>query len=296
MAQVEVRPAQEEDRETVLAFCAQTWEWGDYIQREWDTWLHDAKGALLVCTTDGRPTGVVHVQMTTEVDAWLEGLRVDPAYRQQGQASALAEAAMLEAMRRGATYLRLVTAAENAAAQRVFEHLHMRQMGGFVPFNARPLPKVGRRNNEGEATQVASKEDLDEIIDYLNASNVFPSVGGLYYRGFVAYVITAELLEKKIEAQQIYLLRRWGRLDGLAIAEQDQNEFRGKHLSIGYIDGTTEAISLIAYALRRMIIDMQLDSVYANVPDLIMVRDAFVGAEYEWDGKVFYTYERQLNP
>jgi len=45
-----------------------------------------------------------------------------------------------------------------------------------------------------------------------------------------------------------------------------------------------------------MIIDMQLESINANVPDLIMVRDAFVGAEYEWDGKVFYTYERQLNP
>jgi len=37
-----------------------------------------------------------------------------------------------------------------------------------------------------------------------------------------------------------------------------------------------------------------LDVVHANVPDLIMVRDAFVGAEYEWDGKIFYTYEREL--
>jgi hypothetical protein len=30
------------------------------------------------------------------------------------------------------------------------------------------------------------------------------------------------------------------------------------------------------------------------VPDLIMVRDAFVGAEYEWQGSVFYTYEKAL--
>src|SRR5689334_19081375 len=31
MSQLEVRRAQEHDREAVLAFCNQTWEWGDYI-------------------------------------------------------------------------------------------------------------------------------------------------------------------------------------------------------------------------------------------------------------------------
>jgi len=39
---------------------------------------------------------------------------------------------------------------------------------------------------------------------------------------------------------------------------------------------------------------MELDNVAAYVPDLMMVRDAFAGAEYEWDGKLFYTYERGL--
>ena len=39
---------------------------------------------------------------------------------------------------------------------------------------------------------------------------------------------------------------------------------------------------------------MGLENVTAYVPDLMMVRDAFVGAEYEWDGNVFYTYERSL--
>ena len=39
---------------------------------------------------------------------------------------------------------------------------------------------------------------------------------------------------------------------------------------------------------------MELDSLYAYVPDLLMIRDAFTGAEYEWDGTVFYTYERGL--
>ena len=140
---------------------------------------------------------------------------------------------------------------------------------------------------------MATKADLDDIINYLNASNIFPAVGGLYYCAFTAYAITNDLLEAKVSAQQVYIMRRWDRLDGLAFVESSSGR-QGPQLSIGYIDGTTESISLIAYDLRRKAASMGLESVTAYVPDLMMVRDAFVGAEYEWDGKVFYTYEKNL--
>jgi hypothetical protein len=39
---------------------------------------------------------------------------------------------------------------------------------------------------------------------------------------------------------------------------------------------------------------MGLESVNAWVPDLMMIRDAFIGAEYTWNGTVYYTYERSL--
>src|SRR5712692_1712753 len=84
MATVEVRPARPEDREAVLAFCRQTWEWGDYIEYVWDEWLHDARGVLFVVTVEGKPAGVANMRMLNETDAWLEGMRVDPAHRQQG--------------------------------------------------------------------------------------------------------------------------------------------------------------------------------------------------------------------
>ena len=144
-----------------------------------------------------------------------------------------------------------------------------------------------------ETPVLATHADLDDIIDYLNTSNIFPAIGGLYYQGFTAYTVTSDLLLEKITAQQLYILRRWDRLDGLVIAEQ-RSGHQGEHLFIGYIDGTTESISMIAYAMRRMLPDFGLENIIAHVPDLMMVRDAFVGAEYEWGGKIFYTYERVL--
>ena len=293
MPEIEIRPARPEDREAVLAFCRQTWEWGDYIEYVWDEWLHDPKGIMFVATADGKPVAVSHLQMLNETDAWLEGIRVDPANRQHGLARALDDTMLAEAMKRGATNARLITESTNTIAISLIEQGFFRKIGSFAQFRAKAEAVPASRLYGLDAPQLATQADIDDIIDYINVSNIFPAVGGLYYHRFTAYRITSNLLEAKLRAQQVYILRRWNRLDGLAIAEPQQS-LHGSQLSIGYIDGTTESISLIAYALRRQLTGMGIESINAYVPDLIMVRDAFVGAGYEWDNKIFNTYERGL--
>ncbi len=298
MAHTEVRSAQPEDKDPVLAFCSNTWDWGDYIDRVWDDWLIDPQGELFVAVTDGQPTGVAHLRMVNTTDAWLEGLRVDPKYRQQGIAKALNMAMLEGAMRRGATSARLVTESTNTGAIHLMDNIHMRHVGAFAPFRANPLVEQtksrAKTDYSPEGTQLATIDDMDEIIDYLNVSNIFPAVGGLYYIGFVGHEITASLLEKQIIAQNVYLLRRWNRLDGFAIAEPREDR-QGKRLSIGYLDGMTiEAISLVAHDLRQRLTTNGLESAYVYAPDLMLIRDGLTGIEYEWDGKIFYTYERSL--
>ena len=293
MPQIEIRPARSEDREAVLAFSSHTWDWGDYIEYVWDEWLHDPQGMLFVATSDGQPVGVAHIRMLNKTEAWLEGMRVAPAFRRQGIATALFDAQLLEAMRRGAKTVRSITESTNTTSIRLMEQKFMRQVAAYVLMHASPVITPSKRQYGVETPTLATAADIDDIINYLNVSNIFPAAGGLYYQSFTAFSITSELLTEKISAQQIYILRRWDRLDGLAIAEPGVGR-QGKYLAIGYIDGTTESISLIAYALRTRFSELDLESVSANVPDLIMVRDAFVGAEYEWDGQVLYTYERSL--
>lgn len=293
MANVEIRSARQEDREAVLAFCEHTWEWGDYIEHVWEKWLSDPTGQLLVALIEGKPVGIVHLQMLNETDAWQEGMRVDPAYRQQGIAWQLSLEANAEAMRRGATVTRLITESINAASIHLVERAHFRRAGAFAPYTAMPVTSVPRSNANLDELVLATPEDLREIIEYLDVSNIFPTTGGLYYAGFTAHRISDRLLAEKIRTGQIYLLRRWERLDGLAITEIREGR-QGKHLFLGYIDGTTESISLIAYTLRRKLADAGIEEVRAAVPDLTMVRDAFTGAEYQWEGNIFYTYERGL--
>jgi ribosomal protein S18 acetylase RimI-like enzyme len=293
MPQIELRPARAEDRDAVLAFCNNTWEWGDYIEYVWDDWLHNPHGSLIVAIADGKPVGIEHLQMLNATDAWLEGIRVDPAYRRQGIAKALSDAILLEAMNRGATQARLLTESTNIASITLVEHNFWRRVAEFTPYHAEPLTELSRRDIGSDLPQLATQADLEDIILYLNTSNIFPLSGGLYYESFTAYTISSDLIAAKIDAGELYLLRRWDRLDGLAFAEPRQ-ERQGSTLSIGYIDGTTESISLLAYALRKQAADKGLERVSATIPNLMMVQDAFLGAEYEWNGSTFYTYERNL--
>src|SRR5689334_14693744 len=121
MPHIEVRAALEQDRDAVLAFCANTWEWGDYIEDVWERWLYDPAGKLFVALVDGQPAAISHMLMLTSTDAWLEGLRVDPNYRHQGLAKALGDACIAEAMRRGASYARLMIHAENERSIEITE-------------------------------------------------------------------------------------------------------------------------------------------------------------------------------
>src|SRR5258708_34588781 len=121
------------------------------------------------------------------------------------------------------------------------EQKFMRQVAAYAPMHGSPVITPSKRQYGVESPTLATAADIDDIINYLNASNIFPVVGGLYYQSFTAFSITSELLTEKISAQQIYILRRWDRLDGLPIAEPSAGR-RGKYLAIAYIDGPTESI------------------------------------------------------
>lgn len=294
MSQIEIRKALASDRETILAFCTQTWEWGDYIDLTWEEWLLNPAGQLLVATSANEPIGVVHLEMLDQTEAWLEGLRVNPEYRQQGIGRLLSEAAMGVAMQRGATTVRLAAASHNTASIALSESMHMHRVGDFSLYTAAPFTADSKHIAQ-HTLEAATIEDLDAIIDYLNVSNIFPLVGGLYYKRFAGLPVTSQFLEQKIARQQIYLLRRWDRLDGLAIAEELEYALVGKHFSVGYIDGTAiEAISLLAYELRRHLTLTGLDSMRVYAPNTLLAHDAFDGAEYKADSEPHYVYERGL--
>lgn len=107
---VTVRQATLADHERVAAFTRDTWETGDYLPRVFDEWVRtdDETQRTTVAEVDGTVAGVVQVVMLSDWEAWGQGIRVDPAYRGRGVASALTRACFDWARTRGAMVQRVM--------------------------------------------------------------------------------------------------------------------------------------------------------------------------------------------
>jgi hypothetical protein len=76
-----------------LRFCANTFEWGDYIDQVLDLWYSDQDGLLLVA--DEEENGLHNKKQSSVIavsnvsfcpnknHVWLEGIRVNPDYRRR---------------------------------------------------------------------------------------------------------------------------------------------------------------------------------------------------------------------
>ena len=80
-----IRNASPLDKIPVLAFCKDTFSWGDYVEQVWDYWV--SEGHLLLFE-EKIPTGICHA-FYTEDQVWIEGIRISPNSRRQKIASKL---------------------------------------------------------------------------------------------------------------------------------------------------------------------------------------------------------------
>ncbi|MGA1974562.1 MAG: GNAT family N-acetyltransferase [Conexivisphaerales archaeon] len=111
-----VRKARPEDREEVLSFCIDTFDWGDYIDEVFDIWLKAPDSLLLVAETQGKPVGIIHARLMDHGAAWLEGLRVRPSHRRLGAGRAMTRKALELLGELGHHNVRLLTESNNEAS------------------------------------------------------------------------------------------------------------------------------------------------------------------------------------
>ena len=105
----------------MLAFASDTWDGWDYIPHAWPVWLAATDGVMLVGHRPGdeTPVALTRVAMVSPTEAWLEGIRVDPAMRGLEVASDLQVAELHWAAAQGATVLRYATSASNEGSHRL---------------------------------------------------------------------------------------------------------------------------------------------------------------------------------
>lgn len=106
-----IRQARADDRDDVVAFTQETWsdrDVDDYIPRVFEDWV-EADGPeqrTVVAEIDGTAVGICQGVVLSEHEAWLQGMRVDPAHRGAGVALSMMEALLAWARNQGASVAR----------------------------------------------------------------------------------------------------------------------------------------------------------------------------------------------
>ncbi len=129
---IAVRRARAADRAAVLAFATHTWEGWDYVPQVWDAWLAAADGILLVACAAGAATGadgtaiadrqpvaMSRLALLAPGEAWVEGIRVDPAVRGREVATNLQVAELAWAAAHDVRVVRYTTGQDNEASHRL---------------------------------------------------------------------------------------------------------------------------------------------------------------------------------
>ena len=165
MARIDVRPARADDKDGVLAFCQNTFSWGDYVPAVWDRWLADADGQMLVGVIDQQPVALIHLAFIDEGVAWLEGMRVHPDFRRQGVGSAVDQAARTFARARGSRVARLATSVKNIAAQKTLAKESYTCVARYNEWQAKPARR------QFSATRRATLNDADRVLEMWHASS-----------------------------------------------------------------------------------------------------------------------------
>lgn len=272
---ITVRPALAEDKDAILAFCQNTFSWGDYIPDCWDNWLGDTRARMLVAVVDGHQVGLMHVQLLEDSVAWIEGVRVHPSFRRRGVASALNAAGRAYADHEGCKVLRLATGMDNIASQNLFGTHGYIRIASYGEWLAKPT------HENSVPVHVATDGDLRQLVDQWRQVSHTLVISNPEWRW---EELSKAMLGKLIRSGELRVL-----LNGFAILRQSQDSGLFLHALVGNED----TMYKLAIAARAEAGYRGIEHIEALIVDDDAINRALDSAGFRREGGIF-VYEQAL--
>jgi GNAT superfamily N-acetyltransferase len=287
-AELTIRPARPGDRAAVEHICASTWDWGDYVPDTWDAWLADEESTVIVGETKGQVVALSNIVFQPDGQVWLEGMRVDPAFRRQGAAGRFLDYSIALARDRGARVVRLGTGANNKPVQTLMGRAGMEQVGAYVQWNADPL-------RDAAQPAALTLDGAAQVQAFLEDSPVLARNHGLYSVGWAWQELSPGCVAQHLNSGQVLgRVAPGGDLAALAVVVPEPEE---QAVWVGFADGESVAVTHLVMAIRARGYRLGAQKVRTMVPDFAWLRDAYQAAGYsfgDWEGEL-WIFERRLN-
>jgi ribosomal protein S18 acetylase RimI-like enzyme len=274
------RPVRPEDKDRIMAFTRNTWgaDEDDYIKDVFDEWLIDPRGEFTAAVVDGAVVGISKLTDMGDDEWWLEGLRIDPAYRRRGIASEFNRYHVALTRRLGGKVIRYMTGAGNVGSQNIgaragFQHI--------ISYTAH-LADTAR---EFALPTLLTSDDLAALTRWID-SPLMRHLHGVYRNAWVAKTLTAAELQRAVEAQLVYGLRdKTGSLTAWALLrsaeyDDDSEDSQQRRLRVDHLDGEMSAVTELARQIRALAAARNRTEVSAGISDYPPLVQAVVEAGY----------------
>lgn len=286
-----IREAQPADRAALEAIAAQTWEGNDYLPRVIDEWLADPYGGFYVAvlpTAAGAETviGAIKVTRFAPGEWWMEGLRIDPAYRGYGFGRILHHYAVRVLRQNGEGEVRFATGSMNLAVQQLAQETGFERTAVFLPYAAEALAEPV------QGWVRLGADDLPRAMAWLDRSAYTAQSQRSLEWDWSYYRITAERLSERLGAGLV-----WGwpgqatDLCGVLIANPtDKDRWPGAPvLKVAHFDADPALLVEAARDIRRVAVALERgQALYKvlNAPERVAALEE-AGFAREWEGEVW---------
>lgn len=256
------------DKDYVLDFCRNTFSWGDYIDRVWDIWISEPNSIFLVAVVNEnnieKPIAISHGILIPEKIVWIEGIRVDTKYRSRKLATNMSLHILDYARKNGAIYSSSIVSINNEPSKALMEKLGFKVISKWSYLSIKPIVLLPELNNfiidNSTTTKVANLNQYQQVLNFLNQSNIFKASGKKFVNSWRWYDLTDDRLRMMINNRQVIILvnndnnkdndnndedhEKEKKLRGIAIIDKEGYWNNQNIFQIVYIDAASDELLL----------------------------------------------------
>jgi GNAT superfamily N-acetyltransferase len=260
MTTTKFRIATVHDKDYVLDFCKNTFSWGDYIDRVWDIWIREPDSILLVAVVNEnnieKPIAISHGILIPEKIGWIEGIRVDPKYRSQKLGTNMFLHILDYARKNGALYSSAIVSINNEPSKGLMEKLGFKVISKWSYLSIKPIALLPELNNfmidNSPTTKVANLNEYQQILNFLNQSDIFKASGKKFVNSWRWYDLTEDRVKMMINNRQVIILvknddnyhEKEKKIRGIALIDKDGYWNSQNIFQIVYIDAHSDELLL----------------------------------------------------
>ena len=250
------------DKDYVLNFCKNTFSWGDYIDRVWDIWIREPNSIFLVAVVNEnnieRPIAIAHGILMPEKTVWVEGIRVDRKYRSQKLATNMSLYILDYAKKNGALYSSAIVSINNEASKGLMKKLGFKVISKWSYISIKPIVVTELNNYIASNSKVANLIQYQQILNFLNQSDIFKSSRKKFVNSWRWYNLTDDRLRTMINNKQVIIFannannnndenddeKEKKKIRGIAIIDKEGYWNNQNIFQIIYIDADSDEILL----------------------------------------------------